>query len=304
MKLNDDEFSVALVQSFGYCMDVLTHLDKPRPIVAIPGTKQQFGLYLCFLVVVGKESKLVTIEIGRASIQNNDEMISFFSALKYAVDEIATDKYSGNFCVEPKQGLLLQLQLNSSRRVYKLGEEVYKLYNLNQLQPNIDVMNKIENNYFPMHEVCLSCDGCMVAYVSKYISQKTNLMFTDFKPIMTALDILHNERYVHSDVRIANLLFPVDSSQGVDSAKLIDFDLAGVEGEPYPQGYNKINERHPDATANSPRSILHDRYSIVSIIENQSFYSMFSDRHKELLTSVKEGKCNLELKEVFNQIET
>ena len=89
-------------------------------------------------MVVDKESKLVTIEIGRASIQNNDEIRSFLSALKFAVDEVATDKYRGNFCAEPKQGLFLRLQLNSSKQVYKLDEEVYKLYNLNQLKLNID----------------------------------------------------------------------------------------------------------------------------------------------------------------------
>ena len=62
---------------------------------------------LIFLAVVSKESELVTIEIGRASIQNNDKMRSFLSALKFAVDEITTDKYRGNFCVEPKQGIFL-----------------------------------------------------------------------------------------------------------------------------------------------------------------------------------------------------
>ena len=275
--MDDKEFNVALAQSFGYCMDIFTHLDTPRPIVALPGTKKWFGLYLCFLVVVGKESKLVTIEIGRASIQNNDEMRSFLSALKFAVDEVATNKYNGNFCVEPKRGLFLQW-LNSSKQVYKLDEEVYKLYNLNQLKPNIDVMNKIHENYFPMHEVPLSLDGYIVAYVSKYISQKTCLMFTDFKPIMKALDILHANGYVHSDVWTAILLFPVDSKE---EAKLIDFDLAGVENELYPERYNEINERRPTAIA---RLILHDRYSIIAIIEKQSFYLTFLSTEKQLLT--------------------
>jgi len=48
IKLNDKEFNIALAQSFGYCMDVLMHSDKPKPIIAMPGTKKQFCLYLCF----------------------------------------------------------------------------------------------------------------------------------------------------------------------------------------------------------------------------------------------------------------
>ena len=88
---------------------------------------------------------------------------------------------------------------------------------------------------------------------------------------------------MHSDVRTANLLFPVDPKE---EAKLIDFDLTGVENELYPEGYNEINERHPTAIANWPRLILHDRYSIVAIIEKQSFYLTFSDTEKQLLTSV------------------
>ena len=50
--------------------------------------------------------------------------------------------------------------------------------------------------------------------------------------------MLYNEGYMHThpDVWIANLLFPVDSRQGV---KLINYDLTEVEGELYPDRYNK-----------------------------------------------------------------
>lgn len=116
---------------------------------------------------------------------------------------------------------------------------------------------------------------------------------------MKVLDTLHINGYVHSDVQAANFLFPVDTNQ---EAKLIDFDLVGMENVPYPQVYNRIRERHPTAIANFPRLKLHDRYSIVYIIEEQSFYSMFSDTKIQLLTSVKDGKCNLKLQVVFEQI--
>lgn len=79
----------------------MTHSDTPRPIVALPGTKNQFALYLCFSVVIDGESKLVTIEIGKALVQNNNKMRMLLSALKCAVDEIANGDYSGCFVVEP-----------------------------------------------------------------------------------------------------------------------------------------------------------------------------------------------------------
>ena len=116
-------------------------------------------------------------------------------------------------------------------------------------------MNKIQENYFPMHLVPLSDDENIVAYVSKYVSQKNFTSFTDFKPIMKALDILHAKGYVHSDVRTANLVFPVDSKEEV---KLIDFDLTDREFKPYPLGYNKIHEYHPSASSESPRRKIHD----------------------------------------------
>ena len=300
-KISNKEFQIALAQSFGYCMDVMSHSGKclSQPIVAMPGTKKEFALYLCFSVVVNNESKLVTIEICKALVKNDDQMRRFLSALRCAVIEIAEGGYSGHFDVEPQQNKKLKLQLNSSRRVFKLDQCVYKLYNHNQLRPNIDVMNKISTDYFPMRKITLSSDGCIVAYVSEYKSQKTCLELEDFKPIMEALDVLHSNGYIHSDVRAANLLFPEDTDQ---EAKLIDFDLANKEGVPYPIGYNKINERHPDAIANQPRLKIHDRYSIISIIEKQGFYLRFSDTTKELLTRVKDDKCDLSLQQVFQQL--
>ena len=46
---------------------------------------------------------------------------------------------------------------------------------------------------------------------------------------MKTLDKLHHVGYVHSDVRLANLVFPDD-----DDAKLIDSDLAEEVDKPYP----------------------------------------------------------------------
>ena len=94
---------------------------------------------------------------------------------------------------------------------------------------------------------------------------------------MKALDLLHAKGYVHfGRCTLMNLLFPVDSKE---EAKFFDFDLTSMENESYPEGYNEINECHPTAIANWPRLI---RYSIVSIIEKQSFYLRFLSTQKQL----------------------
>ena len=67
-------------------------------------------------------------------------------------------------------------------------------------------------------------------------------------PIMHALDKLHKKGYVHSDVRLQNMVFPRDGE-----AKLIDFDLTDNVGVPYPPNYNKsLEECHPSPKRNYP----------------------------------------------------
>ena len=111
-----------------------------------------------------------------------------------------------------------------------------------------------------------------------------SLRLIDFKPILETLDKLHGLGYVHSDIRIENIVFLENAS-----AKLIGFDLAGNVGTKYPIGYNKSLEcRHPEAQEDYPRKKCHDRFSIISIIKCQQFAKENEQLQKkltELLTS-------------------
>ena len=280
----DSAYTTAEAESFGYCLDVLHHTKSFKPILAIPGTKKKLVLYLC-LAIGGPNANLATIKIGEAKVEDSQEMNCFFSALKYAVQCITDTDYNSRFVVEPAEGLKLELSLNSSNRVFLSSEKVYKLYDENLLKPNIEMMEIIACGYFPMEKVPLSADKTLTYYRSSFIKQKEHrcLQLDDFKPIMEALDKLHTAKYVHSDVRIANLIFPFDDEE----AKLIDFDLADKIDTPYPQYYNKIHERHPEATIGAHRKIVHDHYSIIQIIERLPFYCNLTTEQKQKLEAVK-----------------
>lgn len=129
-----------------------------------------------------------------------------------------------------------------------------------------------------MQQIELSADKTLVLLKYNFIPQKDvkSVRLIDFKPILEALDKLHVLDYVHSDVRIENIVFPENAE-----AKLIDFDLAGKVDEKYPLGYNKSVEfRHSEAQPDYPRKISHDRYSIINIIKQ--FVTQFATQDEQL----------------------
>lgn len=282
-KKEDKEYGTAEAESFGYCLDILHHSRSFNPILAIPGTTKKFVLFICF-PIGGAQTNLASIKIGEADVHDTEQMNHFFSALKYAVKRITAINYTEAFVVEPKEGIQLRFALNQSRSVFLRYREVYKLYNENVLAPKIEVINIIQHDYIPMQKVTLSRDKVLTYYKSDFIAQKehNNLQLTDFQPIIKALQKLHNAGYVHSDVRLVNLLFPKD-----DEAKLIDFDLADKVSTPYPAGYNNVLYRHPDATEGKPRHVDHDRYSVICIIEDLPFYDGLTSQQKQMLQNFK-----------------
>ena len=68
---------------------------------------------------------------------------------------------------------------------------------------------------------------------------KTVHILDDFKPV--AVQNLQNAGYVHSDVRMANIVFTDNGG------KLIDFDLTNKIGVLYPNGYVTFAEHHSQA---------------------------------------------------------
>lgn len=101
-----------------------------------------------------------------------------------------------------------------------------------------------------------------------------------FKCIGTALDKLHGNSIVHSDVRPDNMLFLQDGT-----AKIIDFDLAGEVDTTYPINYNSVLAyRHDDAQPGKPRKKIHDRYSFLCIVKSAMILTHSQKEHLDTLT--------------------
>ena len=70
-----------------------------------------------------------------------------------------------------------------------------------------------------------------------------NSLVSLYIDIIRALDVIHKEEHVHSDIRKENLIFGANGR-----AWIIDFDLADREGTRYPGTYSslvyRVEERH------------------------------------------------------------
>ena len=73
-------------------------------------------------------------------------------------------------------------------------------------------------------------------------------------------------------------------------------DLIGTR---YLKGYNHLEECHAEAKADNERKTLHDRYSVIHILEKEDFYHGLSNSQKELLKHCKISETPA-LTEVFN----
>ena len=101
--------------------------------------------------------------------------------------------------------------------------------------------------------------------------------------ILRQLNKVHAAGFVHFDVRHTNIVFSYKGKH----AWLIDFDLAAMEGTPYPATYNSfLEERHPSASPRQPRKKEHDCYSLGVILERNGVRS-------EIVDQVKAGKDKL-----------
>lgn len=150
--------------------------------------------------------------------------------------------------------------------VFQKGDRVLKYYDSEAIEwnfrkPNVEILKsctKLTNvkldDITTDHRIqCLSYDFVDGNHQPTSVKQ--------FVGILETLHMLHEKNIVHSDVRLANMIFHADNSH------LIDFDLADKENTDYPRGYTKLVERLKETVQFSKRKKLHDRHSVKYVIE-------------------------------------
>ncbi|TFY57990.1 hypothetical protein EVG20_g8326 [Dentipellis fragilis] len=91
--------------------------------------------------------------------------------------------------------------------------------------------------------------------VMEYIEGETSpesLTEDECDALSDAVDVLHRAGYVNGDVRVLNLILPVDGG-----VKIIDFDWAGKDGEVvYPSDLTEGVVWHPEVDPKSQRTLI------------------------------------------------
>ena len=263
-KKEDKDYDTALNESIGYFQVVVSAARLYVPMLVMPCTPNQLSLFLCWPTDNRNHATIRILE----KVEPNEK---FFSALKFAVEKVnGVGGSNQRFQVEPIQGVAL-IEVLKSPNVYKLNNHVYKLFDTNySTKVNNDLVEKIlgKNYLSEMAVQQLTRKGCYCLLTYQYILPASGVRtLDDFKPVAVALQKLHDAKYVHSDVRMANIVFTDDGN-----SKLIDFDLTDKIDTLYPKGYNDdFPERHPEANERGVRKIVHDRFSFIYLIRISFF---------------------------------
>ena len=266
-KVDYESEKKARAETFVLCGHMIHESKNNLPIFAMAGCREAFWLYL---VIPESDGKLASFKINEVKVCKTDDLAKFFSAMKYGVTNLNPLEIFGNrsFSIWPTRDLNFELtdSLNESNRVFYCNGIVYKLYDtLNTaLNPNEDFIRLLDSNgeeYLPGLRVTTLIEGYQMLQYTYIDERKEVIPLNWFQTVLDALEVLHKNLIVHSDVRYRNLVF---TTNGI---KLIDFDLAGKVGDPYPSSFRHFSdERHPDASPGKPRKTIHDIHALALII--------------------------------------
>lgn len=256
------DLSISRTESFAYCSRVLGN--KYRTLISLTATCMSVEIYL----IKSFNQKIGRTLICEAPVTDTIKMQRLFYVLYGAVHYLTRSPLETEFpTFSPFKNLEFNvddlLSKNGQYRVFCRGELVYKLYDdSSSSKPNLAVLRLF--SYFESLTLKdLNHTGRFKCLMYKYLDgdhESGNCLL--FVPIAEILLKLHENGYVHGDVRLANIIF------GTDTAWIIDFDICNRVNASYPEDYNHINipERHREARANMPMKKEHDVYSLIELI--------------------------------------
>ena len=300
-KISSDDFELAVAESYKYYISMIDKSRDKFPALLMPCCSQKFQLCLC---IPYRAKQIVMIKIMEAEVNDSANLAKLFSAMHYGVTHLHPMMFNNLlFVPAPLEGLRLnnyEYMSKHSFRVLRCNGKIYKFYDTDEMIfPNKKIIEGLCSDYLlDMEELCLTTCKRFQMFSYRYMEQSTtkpnSLQY--FKNVMQALDTLHEQSVVHSDVRFANLLF-LD-----EDAKIIDFDHANTVGTSYPSNFNfQLPERHPDLLSGKvkKRWTSHDRYSLAFIIL-RTLKGTLTEKEVSFFEKIQIGYSTAKLCDIFS----
>ena len=280
-------------ETWAYCIKAMKLLEKDEwgLLLGLAISEEKAELY----VVIDNDGYVLAIDVCSVYL-SRDEARSFFAVLYAAVHSLIDHPLSMEAPgIEPMNGYKGEaLDQGENARVFCSGNTVSKFYDtqfFKNVKPNLDAIRSICKNYIPNIQLLpLTNDKRALCLEYAYIEgSHTPRTVKQFATILKDLEKLHNEGYVHGDMRKENLVF---SETDDKAAWIIDFDLAGKVGSRYPSNYNHCNieERHTNAKANLKRQKVHDTYALCKILQN--FFPLSVSTNVIVIVSLEQTPLN------------
>ena len=256
-------------ETIAYCVEsAKIYSNHRRAVLGLSGCKDHFKLLLCQF---NGDGKIQVIEMMETT--SIDEFRKFacvlYACVHYLCDKpVIQGRSITDVAVKCEQGSVEHHDQITHRVVKCLATAtIHKYYDTEEDDHNYELIAELDllpNTTLQQ----LSSDGRFHRLSYDYINERLLIpMFVDFAPVLETLSKLHDRDLVHSDVRLANIVFTKNGG-----GHLIDFDLVNKVNTRYPTNYNStyIFERHNKAHPTMPRTKEHDRYSIQKCMEENT----------------------------------
>lgn len=278
-------YSVRLLELSKNTVDYVCQLVLPLSSVNRFG-EESFKSECVLQLQVERRYEMLVIDIISAS--GTEEMLKYFCIFHAAVHFLLRNPiHYQSSCVSPTLSLSLESSLTPHGiqsvpdRVFIKGGHVYKLYDTQEILPNLSLVQKV----LPEATVVdLSADKRFQYLRYEFRNGSHHpVSCIQFCQVLKQLEQIHDEGFVHADIRDANIVFGRDG----ESAWIIDLDFAGKENTAYPEMYNywcDIPERHPEARPGQPKKKIHDVHALSVIAKEISLPIDFVQLYVEGLT--------------------
>ena len=204
-EINSYNFESAVVKSYKYYISMIDKSHDKFPVLLMPCCSKEFQLCLC---IPYRANQIVMIKIMKAEVNDSGNLAKLFSAMHYGVTHLHPMMFNNlPFVPTPLEELRFNnyVYMNNNRfRVLRCNGKIHKLYDTEEMMfPNKEIIEGLCSDYLlDMEEVCLTTCKHFRMFSYRYMEQSKTMpdSLQDFKNVMQALDTLHAQSLVYSDV--------------------------------------------------------------------------------------------------------